>query len=225
MDMFSHILWTHVGARNKLWHEEAMLFAVLPDVGFLLIMLYVVFGTPGAKFGDAMLTLPPAFLVIYHLLHSFVTLAVVALIVWKLRPKLLPALSAWALHICMDIPFHADMFGTRFMYPLLPDLYISGMSWGDYRVLGLSYFMLLATWYYLEMRELRKHRRPGRGPDLLDRLGTFAGGLINPKPISVAHAESGDCPRASGQVPGDNRGGNGKDKDCSTGAKPPPEAG
>jgi hypothetical protein len=74
MDLFSHILWTRVGTRDKLWDDEALLFALLPDAGFLLIMLYVFFGKPmDLDFSDAMLTLPPAFLIIYRLLHSFIS--------------------------------------------------------------------------------------------------------------------------------------------------------
>jgi hypothetical protein len=227
MDLFSHILWTRVGTRNKLWDEEALLFALLPDIGFLLIMLYVIFGKPmWQDFGDAMVTLPPAFLIIYRLLHSFVTLALVAMIVWRLSPKLLPAMSPWALHICMDIPFHGgEMFGTRFLYPILPNFYVSGISWGDYRVLAVSYFMILVVWYYLEMRELKKHRNPTLSADWLDRLERFIGNKINPQPIPAGHAESGNYARASDQVSGEDREGPEKGEDNSAGAIPPPQTG
>jgi len=226
MDLFSHVLWTRLLTKNKLWDEEALLFAVLPDIGFLLIMLYVIFGKPmGQDFSDAMKTMPPAFMVIYHLLHSFVTLGIVALIVWKLKPRLLPALSAWALHICMDIPFHMGTFGTRFLYPILPDFYFTGISWGDYRVLAASYFMLLVIWYYLEMRELNRHRTGNREPDFFIKLERFAAGLINPKTITTANEAVGDYKGTPGQVSGEDIHGAGQDTDSSAGALPPPEAG
>ncbi|MFO7618230.1 MAG: hypothetical protein R6W91_00990 [Thermoplasmata archaeon] len=227
MDLFSHVLWTSVLARNKLWHDEAILFALLPDTGFLLIMAYVLVGTPmNVGFSGAMATMPEAFLVIYHLLHSFVVFGIAALVVWKLKPKLLPAMSAWALHICMDIPFHDGLFGTRIFYPILPDFYISGITWGDYRVLAASYFLLLATWFYLEMRELRKHRRRDHWiPDWIDRLERFAAGLINPKPIPAAHAALGDNPGASCRVPGEDGQRPEEGEDCSARAVPPQEAG
>jgi hypothetical protein len=226
MDLFSHLLWTRVYSRNKLWDGEALLFALLPDVGFLLIMLYVIFGKPmDQDFADAMRTIPPAFMIVYHSLHSFVTLGVVALIVWKLSPKLLPALSAWALHICMDIPFHMGTFGTRFLYPILPDFYITGVSWGDYRVLAASYFLLLVAWFYVEMRELEKHRNPCWKADWIDRLERSAQALINPKPIPSADEAVGDNARASGQVPGENVTCPGQGEDNGAGAVPPPEAG
>jgi hypothetical protein len=100
MDIFSHILWAYVPFRNKLWRDEGLFFAVLPDFGFLLIILYVVLGTPTlVGFPQALPKMPDVLLIIYFTLHSFVTLGVVALIVWKFKPKLLPALSGWFLHI------------------------------------------------------------------------------------------------------------------------------
>jgi hypothetical protein len=224
MDLFSHVLWTRLFTRNKLWDEEALLFALLPDAGFLLIMLYVIFGKPmHLGFNDAMLTLPPAFLIIYHMLHSFVTVGIAALILWRLKPALLPALSAWVLHICMDIPFHSEMFGTRFLYPILPDFYINGMSWGDWRVLAASYFLLLVAWYCLEMRELRKHRRGV--PDWFDGVMVSAAALINPNTIPAAHEAGRDFAGASGQVHGEDVGGTCQGQDSGSGEVAPPEAG
>jgi hypothetical protein len=194
MDLFSHILWTRVFTRNKLWDQEALLFAVLPDAGFLLIMLYVIFGKPmNLDFSDAMQTIPPGFIVVYRVLHSFVTVGIVALILWKLKPSILPALSAWVLHICMDIPVHDGMFGTRFLYPILPDFYITGVTWGQWQILAGSYLLLLVTWYYLETRELKKHRRPELGNDWLDRVELLLVGLVNPRPLP-SYASQGQAP-------------------------------
>jgi len=173
MDIFSHVLWTRVITRNKLWDEEALLFSILPDTGSLLIMLYVIFGKPmGQDFTDAMTTLPASFL-----------------------------------------------------YPILPDFYIHGLSWGDYRVLAASYFLLLVAWYYLEMRELKKHRSRSWSADWLDRLERFIGNQINPQPIPAGHAESGDHARASGQVPGEDRERVEKGENNCAGTVPPPQAG
>ncbi len=225
MDLFSHVLWTSMLTRNKLWQDEAIIFALLPDAGFFLIMLYALFGSDG-NFSEAMASLPPAFMVLYHLLHSFVVFGIAAIIVWKLQPRLLPAMSAWAFHICMDIPFHDGMFATRFLYPVLPNVYVSGFAWSDYRLLAASYFLLLVTWYYLEMRELAKHRRRERWiPDWIDRLERFAADLINPKPIPVAHEEVGNYQRASCQLPGENLCGAEEGEGSGAGTISPPQAG
>jgi hypothetical protein len=227
MDLFSHVLWTSMLTRNKLWQDEAIVFALLPDAGYLLIMLYALFGAPpGVSYQEAMATLPPAFLVLYHLLHSFIVFGIAAILVWKWKPALLPAMSAWALHIIMDIPFHTGMFATRFLYPILPNLSVSGISWADYRLLAVSYFLLLVTWYYLEMRELAKHRRRERWiPDWIDRMERFAAALINPKPIPVAHEEVGNNAGASYQLPGENLGSAEEGEGCGSRTVPPPQAG
>ena len=227
MDIFSHLLWTHVYSRNKLWHEEALFFALLPDVGFLLIVGFVLLGTPyNVNFDQAMLSMPPPFMIVYRFLHSFAAVGIVALFVWKLKPKLLPALSAWVLHICMDIPFHSGaVFGTRFLYPILPNFYISGISWGNYRVLAASYFMLLVIWYYLEMRELSKHRNPSRKADWIDRMEHLAKGLINQQAIPSFHAQSRDYARASEQVSGEDIEGPEEGQDSCTGTITSQEAG
>jgi len=227
MDIFSHVLWTSMLTRNKLWQEEAILFALLPDMGYVLIMAHALFRIPtGDSLAQSMAVTPAAFLVLYHMMHSFVVLGVAALFVWKLKPKLLPAMSAWALHICMDIPFHGGTFGTRFLYPILPNTYFSGISWSDYRLLAASYFLLLTLWYYLEMRELAKHRRRERWiPDWIDRLERFAAALINPKPIPMAHAEVGDNAGTPRRIPGEDPRGTGESQDSGAGTVPPPEAG
>ncbi len=227
MDLFSHVLWTSVVSRNRLWHDEAVLFALLPDAGYLIIMIYALFGAPyGVEFSQAMVSLPPAFIVLYHSMHSLVVFGIAAIIVWRLKPKLLPAMSAWAFHICMDIPFHGGIFGTRIFYPILPDFYVHGITWLDYRVTAASYFLLLATWFYLEMRELRKHRRRNNWiPDWIDRAERFAAALINPQPIPVAHAEVGDNGAAPFRLPEEDCHSPGEGQDSRAGALPPPEAG
>ena len=120
MDFFSHILWVYLPVKNKLWRDEALFFAALPDLGFLLVLLYV-FASPGG-FWTSVNNMPEIYFQIYYFLHSFVALGIVAVIIWRLRPKLLPALSGWFIHIMIDIPFHENpKFTTRFLYPILPE--------------------------------------------------------------------------------------------------------
>lgn len=245
MEIFSHLLWSFTIFRNRLWREEALFFAVLPDASFLLIMLYVLLGTPmNVGFQEAMLTMPYAFKAIYFLMHSFVTLGIVALVVWWFKPKLLPALLGWLVHICMDIPFHDGEFATRFLYPISPDIYIKGMFWTDIRILAAAYFALSLTLSYALWRESKKHKK-GQfwKPDLIDKGTEFCeaafkkllarhpkfrkpvGDIINQDGINPAHAEVGDIPGASGQVPGEDPPGTGESQNRSAGAVPPQEAG
>jgi|GEM_PF-3065360 len=227
MDIFSHVLWAYVPFRNKLWRDEGLLFAVLPDFGFLLIILYVLLGTPPlVDFPQALPKMPGVLLVIYFTLHSFVTLGVVALIVWKYKPKLLPALSGWFIHIMMDIPVHDGYFGTRFLYPLLPDLYISGISWVDYRVLAVSYLALVIVYIYSLRRERKKRvLRKRWKPDWIDRFHMKADALINRKPIRARDDKGGSVGRTPEGLPGEDGEGTGQGEDQSAGEVLPQDDG
>lgn len=224
MDIFSHILWTYVPFRNKLWRDEALFFAILPDFGFLFILLYVF--VSDKDFANAIPIMPDIFLIVYSTLHSFVAMSVVAIVVWKLRPRLLPALSGWFIHILMDIPFHEGTFGTRFLYPLFPDLYIPGVTWLDYRVLAISYLALVLVYVYSLRRERKKHLW-GKDwePDWVDRLHLMADGLINRKAISVANAAKHDNKRTPDRLSGEDRASAGQGEDYTAETELPQDRG
>ena len=218
MEIFSHILWPLLLFRNKLWREEALFFAILPDISFLFIMLFVLIGTPmDVGWAGAMYRMPEIYKQFYFFMHSFVAVGIAAVIVWKLKPRMLPALSAWFLHICMDIPVHDGEFATRFLYPLFPNVYIeSSLTWTDYRVLGITYLMLLNFTIYSLWRERKKHRMDQdwktdwvdkihiQFGKLLERVPepaptprlNAAGSLINKKLNSMPNAARGHIQRA-----------------------------
>ncbi len=207
MDFFSHILWVHIPTRNKLWHSEALFFAMLPDLGFLLIMMYSLFWSPGeVSYAEAMTTIPKTFLDFYFLLHSFVTVGVVGIILWKFRPALLPALSGWVIHILLDMPFHeTSMFATRFIYPLSSNVYFTGITWNNVLVLGVNY-MAIAIVYALVLRRESMKQRMGESwkPDWIDRLndlGARVGGeILKRKRISVFNGARHHTRRTHGEV-------------------------
>lgn len=177
--------------RNKLWREEALLFAILPDISFLFILMYVFLGTPmDIGWGGAMQTIPPIYKQFYFFMHSFVAVGIAAFILWRLRPKMLPALSGWVLHICMDIPVHDGEFATRFFYPIFPNVYVeSSLSWTDYRVLGITYLLLLNFMIYSLWRERKKHRMGEEWEtDWLDNIHLLFGKLMKriPAPVPIA---------------------------------------
>ncbi len=202
MDLFSHILWVFVPTRNKLWRDEALFFAILPDISFALILLYV-FSQPSG-FWESVRGMPQFYLDFYFVMHSFVTLAVVAIVLWKLRPKLVPALSGWFIHLLMDIPFHEDpTFATRFLFPISQDFYIKGISWFDWRVLGFSYLALLIVYIYANHRDTMKMRLNSEWkPDIFDRVDRWFGSLLNIKKSTHAHEPTdieGEVGELSGQ--------------------------
>ena len=90
MDFFSHLLWTYLPFRKKEWCAMALFFGVLPDIGYLLIMFYREFCVVNIN----MDFVPGPFLALYHILHSFIALAFVALVLYVYRPAWLPAYSS-----------------------------------------------------------------------------------------------------------------------------------
>ena len=220
MDMVSHLLWVYVLFREKEWLRKGLFFAVLPDIGYFFIMVYIIFHPSGAE-----AAIPDYLMTAYFIPHSFVTLGFVAAAAWKLKPDLLPALSAWAVHICMDIPSHSGGFATQYLYPILPNT-VEGVSWSDYRVVFTSYFLFSIVYAYSLWRENKKHRLgAGRRADWLDRLNRTAGNIINKKPSTTVSATSRDISRAFEKVFGKNRVGAGQGQDKPAGPLPSQEAG
>ena len=215
MEIFSHLLWVHVFTRNKLWRDEALFFAVLPDAGFLFIIGYVLLGTPmQVDFAEALRTMPDALIILYHSFHSLLILGLVMLVVWRIRPKYLPALSGWLIHIIIDLPVHDGTFATRIFYPVLPNTYIHGFSWLDYRVLAINYLALLLVYIYSVRRENKKHiQKSSWKPDWVDKTNYFLEGLINRKAIPANHAEEQSDEITSGEIPGKDRQGPKKGQD------------
>jgi len=227
MEIFSHILWAYVLFRNKIWRDEGIFFAILPDFGFLLIMIYALFFTPRLEnFSEAITHMPKFLFSIYYAFHSFVTLGIVAIIVWKLRPKLLPALSGWFIHILLDIPVHDGTFGTRFLYPIPPDFYFSGFTWLDIRVLIISYTALVVVYYYSLRRERKKHILKGDWqPDWIDKFHKKADELINGKRIREKHDNGQNNEGTPGQISGENGDGTGESEDKPTAEVVPQDPG
>ena len=191
MEIFSHILWPLMLFRNKLWREEALFFAILPDISFLFILFYVFFGTPmEVGWDSAMYTMPNVYKQFYFFMHSFVAVGIGAFLMWIFNPKLLPALSAWILHICMDIPMHDGEFATRFLYPI-SGVSVSGLNWTDYRVMAISYLLLLNFTVYSLWRERKKHRMgPEWKADWVDKVHVYSGLLLDRIPPQPAFAKN-----------------------------------
>lgn len=206
MDPIFHLLLTNLYAKDARWRDEALLFSVLPDVGFLLIEMYLFFYlTARVDYSDAIAGLPPEFLVVYRTLHSLLVFGVVAAIVWKFRPRLLPAMSAWLLHIVVDIPVHEGSFGTRVLYPLLPDAHLHGVSWGTPVVMASAYAVLLVLYALAAWRARLKHRSgDGWNADWIDRLDARADALLKAKGIPIFNARRQDNRSAGGRLPDEN---------------------
>jgi hypothetical protein len=155
MDIFSHTLWGFWIIR---WRREAKwgaFFGMLPDIlTFLPLIVYLSFSYPELHYRKPPLDVTPEFiLMIYNIMHSFVTWGVVFVAVWWLRGRqIFYPLYSWFLHICMDIPTHSgDYYPTKFLYPLT-NFYVNGISWGRWEILLPDVIALLAVygWYFYQ---------------------------------------------------------------------------
>lgn len=194
MDAIFHVLATNLYAKDERWRDEALVFMVLPDLGFLLMIVYLFVYLPkDLTVVEAFALMPQWLIVLYYSLHSIVVLAIAAAVAWWLRPKLLLAMSAWLFHIVIDIPVHRGSYATRVFYPLLPEASIQGTTWGDPVVLVGGYSLLLAGYAYMSWREKRKHylREKWRA-DWVDKLGARANDLINRRRVPAVDAERQD---------------------------------
>lgn len=157
MDFVAHLLWTNVVFNKKRWLRDALLFTALPDVGYLIIILYILFATP-ASFSLSHIEVPFPVLVPYYVLHSLFTVVLVGLFLRKFRPALLPPLAGWAFHILLDIPTHDAPFRTLFLYPLTVG--IDGFLWTDPRFLLVNYTALAVAYGVLTLREAMRRPAP-----------------------------------------------------------------
>lgn len=70
--------------------------------------------------------------------HSLVIAAAVTLVAWRARPRWLPLLAGWWLHIVMDIPTHSsDYYAVPVFYPL-SDWAVNGVAWTTPWVMALN---------------------------------------------------------------------------------------
>lgn len=104
--------------------------------------------------------------VLYSMSHSFVIFAAVLIsaLAFKYATASLQKakqnlripweISAWALHILIDIPTHSTQFySTPFLWPV-SDVKVNGISWGTPWFLALNYLIILLI-YILFLRNKR----------------------------------------------------------------------
>lgn len=83
---------------------------------------------------------------LYNVTHSLVVFAAVFVLVWIARRKPLMEMSAWGLHIMLDIFTHNDaFFPTPFLWPI-SDAHVNGLPWGN-PVIYIPNVLLLAVLY------------------------------------------------------------------------------
>src|SRR3989344_3099206 len=89
---------------------------------------------------------------LYNLTHSLVVFTLAFGFVVLVRKKPPYELSAWGLHIVVDIPTHSYIFfPTPFLWPL-SDLRIDGIPWSHPIIFIPNVTLLLVSYYWFFIR-------------------------------------------------------------------------
>jgi len=157
MDIVSHGLWGAIAfgrtSRASFW--LAFTIGLAPDLlSFGILWAAALSGfsePPDFSHGTPPESSIPYYVhALYHVTHSLIVFLVVFLGVWILRKRPLRELSAWGLHVLVDVPTHSyAFFPTPVLWPLF-EWKFNGWSWMTPTIL-IPNFVLLAlvyAWYF-----------------------------------------------------------------------------
>ncbi len=163
MDSISHGLWGAIiaGRRNKRNFIAAFIFGVMPDaLSFGIFLSTIIFEFKKHVWGEppAIESIPAYVFSLYNISHSLLVFGLVFILVWVMRKKMYLPLSAWGLHILVDIPTHAyAFFPTPFLWPI-SDFKIDGTPWSHPYIFIPNVILLggLYVWFFISRRRTRK---------------------------------------------------------------------
>lgn len=146
MDVFAHGLWSFAVFHRKRYVWLATLFGVLPDILSFGILMIINFINGNFTRGRPSIgSLPDWLFGAYNLTHSFVTFLFVFVLVYLMTKKWFWPLTAWAIHILIDIPTHSfRFFPTPFLWPI-SNYKFDGISWGTWWFMLLNYSALMTV--------------------------------------------------------------------------------
>ena len=104
---------------------------------------------------------------LYGVSHSLLIFAAVFLVVWLIRKAPLWAMSAWGLHIAVDVFSHSEkFFPTPLLFPA-SEFHLDGISWADPRFMFINYSLLAVS--YLWLYGVRRRKRAAASPAQRDQ--------------------------------------------------------
>lgn len=161
MDIISHGLWGGVAfgrkSRGSFW--LAFLFGVMPDLfSFGIFWLATTLGfsqKPGWEYGPPDMSMIPGYVShLYNITHSLIMFLIVFAIVWLILKRPLWELSAWGLHIALDIFTHSyKFFPTPFLWPV-SSFKVDGVSWASPYIFfpDVALLIIVYTWFFIAKR-------------------------------------------------------------------------
>lgn len=158
MDIVSHGLWGSLafGRKNKKSFLLAFFLGIAPDLfsfgPFFASTFLGLAERPHFSSEPPDPSLIPHYVSqLYQVTHSIIIFAVIFALVWFLRKKPFWEMSAWGLHILMDIPTHSyKFFPTPFLWPI-SDLKLNGWHWGSPWIFwpDVALLTVLYIWFFI----------------------------------------------------------------------------
>ena len=156
MDVLSHGLWGAIafGRRNRPSFWLAFAIGLAPDLlSFGVLWMGALSGIsepPDFSHGTPPESSIPQYVHhLYNVTHSLVVFLTVFLVIWLIRGRPLWELSAWGLHVAVDVPTHSyAFFPTPVLWPLIGWKF-DGWQWMTPAILIPNYILLslLYAWY------------------------------------------------------------------------------
>ena len=156
MDIVSHGLWGAItfGRKSRSSFSLAFVVGLAPDLlSFGILYAAAMLGlaeTPDFSEGTPPESSIPLYVHhLYNVTHSFIVFLSVFLITWFLLKRPLWELSAWGLHVLVDVPTHSyAFFPTPVLWPLFGWKF-NGWQWTTLSILIPNFVLLtlLYAWY------------------------------------------------------------------------------
>jgi hypothetical protein len=156
MDILSHGLWGAIafGRKSRAGFWLAFVIGLAPDLfSFGILWMAATLGLsekPDFSHGTPPESTIPLYVhQLYNVTHSFIIFLLLFVLVWLLLQRPLWELSAWGLHVLVDIPTHSfAFFPTPFLWPLSTWKF-DGWQWMTPTILVPNYVLLalLYAWF------------------------------------------------------------------------------
>jgi hypothetical protein len=156
MDILSHGLWGAIafGRKSRASFWLAFVIGLAPDLfSFGILWTAATIGLsekPDFSHGTPPESTIPLYVhQLYNVTHSFIIFILAFVLLWLLLRRPLWELSAWGLHVLVDIPTHSfAFFPTPFLWPLSTWKF-DGWQWMTPTILVPNYVLLalLYAWF------------------------------------------------------------------------------
>ena len=144
MDFFAHGFWSYAIFHKKKYVWMATFFGVMPDIlSFGILFAINLINGNFHRERPSLSSLPDWLYGAYNLTHSFIMFLAVFVLIYLITKKWFWPLTAWAIHIMIDIPTHSfRFFPTPFLWPI-SNYKFDGVSWGTGWFMILNYSALM----------------------------------------------------------------------------------